>query len=65
VTLIVGSSAGAERWLVPFSAGVFVYIAGTDLIPELHKEPEPSKSVLQSLALVTGVAIMAALTLVG
>jgi zinc and cadmium transporter len=53
-----------EQFLVPFSAGAFVYIAGTDLIPELHKEPEPIKSLLQVLALMAGIGIMAALLLV-
>jgi zinc and cadmium transporter len=50
-----------ERLLLPFSAGAFVYIASTDLIPELHKEPEPVKSLLQVLALLAGVGIMAML----
>jgi zinc and cadmium transporter len=50
-----------RRVLLPFSAGAFVYIASTDLIPELHKEPEPVKSLLQVVALLAGVGIMAAL----
>ncbi len=50
-----------QRLLLPFSAGAFVYIASTDLIPELHKEPEPAKSLLQVVALLAGVGIMAAL----
>lgn len=50
-----------ERVLVPFSAGAFVYIASTDLIPELHKEPEPMKSAIQVVALVAGVGTMVAL----
>ncbi len=24
--------------LIPFAAGTFIYIAGSDIIPELHKE---------------------------
>jgi zinc and cadmium transporter len=63
-TLAVGSGAAAERILVPFSAGAFIYIANTDLLPELHKEPEPAKSLLQSGALMAGVGAMAALLLV-
>ena len=50
-----------ERGLLPFSAGAFVYIAGTDLIPELHKEPEGGKSLAQVAALVAGLVVMAAL----
>ena len=61
VALVVGSAASLERPLLPFTAGAFVYIASTDLIPELHKEPEPAKSVVQVLALTAGVATMVAL----
>ena len=63
-TLLLESVGGLVHVLLPFSAGAFVYIASTDLIPELHKEPEPKKSFLQALALLVGIAVMAALTLV-
>ncbi len=49
--------------LVPFAAGGFIYIAGADLIPELHKEIEIKKSFLQLLFFIIGIAIMAALLL--
>ena len=63
-TLLLTSLEGIEHFLIPFSAGAFVYIASTDLIPELHKEPEPGKSFVQALALIVGIGVMAALTLV-
>lgn len=63
VALLLGSISAVETWLLPFSAGAFIYIASTDLIPELHKEPEPGKSLLQLLALASGVLVMAALLL--
>jgi len=45
--------------LIPFAAGNFIYIAGSDLIPELRKEePEPLKSTLQLTAFVLGVLIL-------
>jgi zinc and cadmium transporter len=61
VTLLFSSLADIERLFLPFSAGAFVYIASTDLIPELHKEPEPRKSLVQLVALLAGVGVMAAL----
>ncbi|MGH2788371.1 MAG: ZIP family metal transporter [Actinomycetota bacterium] len=64
ITLAIGSADAAERVLVPFSAGAFVYIASTDLIPELHKEPEPLKSLVQLVALLAGVGAMAALLVI-
>lgn len=63
-TLLLTSVEGLEHFLLSFSAGAFVYIASTDLIPELHKEPEPGKSFVQALSLMIGIAVMAALTLV-
>lgn len=48
-------------FLVPFAAGTFIYIAGADLIPELHKETESKKSFWQILWFCLGVAIIAGL----
>jgi zinc and cadmium transporter len=54
---------GSAAFLVPFAAGNFIYIAGSDLIPELHKqEPEPLKSALQLIAFVLGVLTLLSLT---
>lgn len=45
--------------LVPLAVGNFVYIAGADLIPELHhKEQDLSKSILQLLTFIGGIAVM-------
>jgi zinc and cadmium transporter len=45
--------------LVPFAAGGFVYIAATDLIPELHKKNTAGTSVIQFFTLLLGVGLMA------
>ncbi|PIN86022.1 ZIP family metal transporter [Candidatus Woesearchaeota archaeon CG10_big_fil_rev_8_21_14_0_10_44_13] len=50
-----------DLFLVPFTAGGFLYIAGSDLIPELHKETGAKKAVIQMIGLVLGVLIMVAL----
>jgi zinc and cadmium transporter len=63
VVLIFASTTGIERLLVPFSAGSFIYIASTDLLPDLHKEPQPVKSALQLVGLIAGAGAMAALLL--
>ena len=50
---------GFVPFLIPFAAGNFIYIAGSDLIPELRKEePRPLKAVLQLTTLVLGVLIL-------
>ncbi len=52
---------GLEVILVPFAAGMFIYIASADLIPELHKEVRWQKSLTQFLIFVLGILIMLAL----
>ena len=50
--------------LIPLAAGGFIYIAGSDLIPELHKHSENfKKSGLQFVMFLTGILIMASLLL--
>ncbi|OGI29669.1 MAG: hypothetical protein A2288_00960 [Candidatus Moranbacteria bacterium RIFOXYA12_FULL_44_15] len=56
-------SASIAKMLVPFAAGGFIYIAGTDLIPELHKHTAIRKTIGQVLAFVLGVGVMAGLLL--
>ena len=58
---MVSGEALSVELLLPVAAGAFIYIASTDLLPELHKEPEPRKSLLQIVALVAGAAVMVAL----
>lgn len=48
-------------YLLPFAAGEFIYIAGSDLVPELHKETNPSKSTLQLIAFIFGLVILSLL----
>lgn len=52
-----------ELFLVPVAAGGFIYIAGSDLIPELHKETSIKKSIVQLFAFIIGILIMALLLL--
>ena len=50
------------NFLIPFAAGTFVYIAGSDLIPELHKELSLKKSFIQLILFVLGIFVMYSLT---
>ncbi|PJA48587.1 MAG: ZIP family metal transporter [candidate division SR1 bacterium CG_4_9_14_3_um_filter_40_9] len=71
VALLLASKVGnIEAFLVPFAAGSFIYIAGSDLIPELHKDHGPERrgnktgqAIMQILAFIAGIAIMASLLL--
>jgi len=48
-------------WLLPLAAGGFIYIALSDLIPELHKDRRIGQGVVQVVAIIVGVASMALL----
>ena len=50
------------NFLIPFAAGTFVYIAGSDLIPELHKELSLKKSFIQLILFVLGIFVIYSLT---
>jgi len=64
VSLLISSYVeNITVFLIPFAAGGFIYIAGSDLIPELHKEVEVKKSLLQFIAIVLGVLVMLLLLL--
>jgi len=64
IMLLVSTSVqGIVPYLIPFAAGNFLYLAGTDLIPELHKETRTWRSIAQLLAILAGIGIMALLLL--
>jgi zinc and cadmium transporter len=44
--------------LIPFAAGGFIYIFASDLIPELHKEPKLSKSMMSFMMFIFGIIFM-------
>jgi zinc and cadmium transporter len=61
-SLIVGPNIeGYTVSLLPIAAGGFIYIAGSDLIPELKRECEVGPSIRQFLLVITGMGIMALL----
>jgi len=65
LALVVGKyAANFTLFLVPVTAGGFLYIAGSDLIPELKHETKITASIGQLAAIVLGIAVMAGLLLI-
>jgi len=63
--LLIGPAIkGFSTNMLPVAAGGFIYLAGSDLIPELHKEEKIRNSILQFLFIVSGIGIMALLGLI-
>jgi len=59
ITLIIGPQVeNFSAFIIPFTAGGFIYIATADLIPELKKESRLWQSLSQLLSILLGLAIM-------
>ena len=61
IALFIGSSVeGLMLWMVPIAAGGFIYIALSDLIPELHGQSDKSArhAALQFFWILIGVLLM-------
>lgn len=65
ISLLIGPQLeGYSLAMLPITAGGFIYIAGSDLIPELQHEVKVSISIRQFMAMLLGVGIMASLVLI-
>jgi zinc and cadmium transporter len=64
ITLVIGQwFENFILYLIPITAGGFLYIAGPDLIPELQHELKISASAGQFFSILLGVGVMAVLVL--
>lgn len=61
--LLISVSDAFSEFIIPFTAGAFIYIGASNLIPELHKEHGIKQAAIQLLAAAAGVAIMVALVM--
>ena len=61
--LLLGSQTNFSLMLLPLTAGGFIYLAASDLIPELHThDTQPSTTISQIIFMVLGISLMIALT---
>ena len=66
ITLMIGNvSEGFKLALLPITAGGFIYLAGSDLLPELYSENGVVKSIIQFFCILVGIGMMALMVLVG
>ncbi|KAF7990879.1 hypothetical protein HCN44_000684 [Aphidius gifuensis] len=63
---VLCSGNGVESrtsWILPFTAGSFLHIGLVTVLPELLKESDPKESIKQLASLLSGIIIMALLTI--
>jgi len=61
--LAMDSVGKATTWVLPLTAGGFIYIATVDVLPDLLKSTSLKQTIYEGLAMFVGVGIMASLTL--
>jgi zinc and cadmium transporter len=59
ITLLAGSAIESlSNYVLPVAAGGFIYLAGTDLMPELNKDRSRTNSLIQLAMIVAGLALI-------
>lgn len=59
IAVVVGPAvSGFSEAVLPLTAGTFIYIAASDLVPELHKVSDPRKSLFQLAFMLVGIGLM-------
>ncbi|XP_067007722.2 zinc transporter ZIP13 homolog [Anabrus simplex] len=66
-SVVLSGAAGAVEartsWILPFTAGGFLHIALVTVLPDLLKEENPKESMMQLFSLLSGIAVMGALSI--
>jgi zinc and cadmium transporter len=74
LTVVFGGIAGyfisfysdnVIAYMLPFAAGGFIYVAASDLMPEIRKETVFKKSLISFLFFLLGIALMFAMRMLG
>ncbi|HLC96278.1 MAG TPA: ZIP family metal transporter [Candidatus Nanoarchaeia archaeon] len=66
VGIVLASSVeGFVDFVVPFSAGAFLYISASNVLPQLHRHYDLKESLVHIAAIVFGILIIVAVTLLG
>lgn len=56
--ILSGITAKASLFLLPFTSGGFIYIAASDLLPELHKQKSVKRANIAFFAFLAGLVFM-------
>lgn len=59
---VTSAMEARTSWIMPFTAGGFLHIALVTVLPDLLQEEDPKESIKQFLALITGISLMAFMT---
>jgi len=60
--LLIGRLHGFTEFIIPFAAGNFIYIAASNLLPQLHRHCKMKETFVHIFAILLGVAIITLVT---
>lgn len=60
-----GVTENISIFLVPFTAGGFIYVGASDLLPELHKQKDIKRANIAFVTFIMGLVFMALVKLIG
>lgn len=63
--LLMGRIEDLNQFLLPFAAGSFIYIAASDLVPEIHQERSLGKSLISFFVFLLALLFMLLLKVIG
>ncbi|MFA6072890.1 MAG: ZIP family metal transporter [Candidatus Woesearchaeota archaeon] len=63
--LLISKLQGFENLIIPFAAGNFIYIAASNLLPELHRKCGIKDTALHIFAFILGVGIVILVSFIG
>jgi len=58
IGLLTGGEAEGALWVLPFTAGGFIYIATVDVLPDLFQETSLKQTIMEVAAMTLGVMLM-------
>ena len=60
-SIFLNAVENLEGYMVAFSAGAFIFLSASELIPEMHEEHDRGRALLQIIVLILGMATIYAL----
>ncbi|MBT3298160.1 ZIP family metal transporter [archaeon] len=61
--ILAGRTTNFTHFIIPFAAGSFIYIAASNLVPELHRDCRLTETMLHLISIIAGVGIMVLIAL--
>lgn len=63
--VLIGRLQGFTEFIIPFAAGNFIYIAASNLVPQLHRQCKLKDTLLHTFAILLGIGIIILITIYG